>query len=472
MIKEPFFERFNGWATNSIGLKLCAIGFLVLILLIPSSMIKSLISERSINQNNAVYEVSSKWGGSQKIIGPVLNIPYNEYFTGTNGKVNTSINYLHFMPETLNINGTINPEIRYRGIYEVVLYNADLNLTGSFKFPAIADLGVNMADILWDKATVNIGITDMKGIDKQTDFVFDSKNFAIKPSSKNDIFSSSVEAQVSLNNALLKKEFYDFSVNLSLNGSSSINFIPVAKNTNLELTSSWNNPSFSGAFLPDSRDITEEGFTAKWNVLELNRSIPQSFKGTSFKFNGDNNLESVPAPDMYVDQYNYGETKYYNDNDPSFGVDLMLKVDTYQKNMRSVKYAIMMIFLTFLAFFFSEVINKKRIHPIQYLLVGFSICVFYLLLLSISEHIKFGYAYIVSTIATVSLITLYSKTVFHDQKHSLFLGSILTILYGFFYTLLQLQDYALLIGTIGLFVVLSITMWLSRNIDWYNVQEK
>jgi inner membrane protein len=233
---------------------------------------------------------------------------------------------------------------------------------------------------------------------------------------------------------------YKFSFDLNLNGSQSLNFIPLGKETNINLASKWANPSFDGAFLPDQRQVSKDGFTAQWKILSLNRNYPQSFS----------------------------ESDSYSIKDSAFGVKFLVPIDQYQKITRSVKYAIMFIALTFLTFFFVEIFNKKRIHPIQYLLVGFALLVFYTLLLSISEHTNFNFAYILSSIATIILITLYSKAIFKNNFLSLLLGCILIILYGFMYVVLQLQDYALLMGSIGLFIVLAAVMYASRKIDWYS----
>jgi len=232
-----------------------------------------------------------------------------------------------------------------------------------------------------------------------------------------------------------------FSLELNLNGSQGLNFIPLGRETNVNLASNWASPSFKGVFLPDSREVTDNGFKADWKVLHLNRNYPQEWAGN--------------APSSV------GES--------AFGVELLIPVDEYQKSMRSIKYAIMLIALTFLIFFFVEVLNSRRIHPIQYILVGLALCIFYLLLLSISEHLNFNKAYIISSIATILLITAYTKTVFKSNRLTSLQSLVLVILYGFMYLLIQLEDYAILIGSIGLFIVLAIVMYISRKIDWYNI---
>jgi inner membrane protein len=220
-------------------------------------------------------------------------------------------------------------------------------------------------------------------------------------------------------------------------------FVPLGKQTKVNLKSKWQNPSFTGAFLPDKRDVGVNGFNATWEVLHLNRPYPQIFKGQ---------IEGI--------------------GDSSFGVNLIVPVDEYQKSMRSAKYAVIFITLTFLIFFFVQVINGVRIHPIQYLIVGLALCIFYTLLIALSEHIPFIYSYLISSISIIGLITLYAKSIFKDNKLTAIICLILTMLYLFIYSIIQMEDYALLMGSIGLFIVLATIMYLSRKINWYEIKSK
>ena len=224
--------------------------------------------------------------------------------------------------------------------------------------------------------------------------------------------------------------------------SEGISFTPLGKTTKVSINSNWADPSFNGAFLPDNRKISNEGFTADWEVLHLNRNYPQEFT--------DNNNNIFQS---------------------NFGLDLKLPVDEYQKSMRSVKYAVMFISLTFLFYFFSQIKQKVRIHPIQYLIIGLAICLFFTLLIALSEHMNFQYAYLIGSMAIISIITTYSFFIFKDKLITSLLAGILIMLYGFIYVIIQMQDFSLLIGSLGLFVILSSVMYLSRNIDWYNIGE-
>ncbi len=442
------FEKINTKIKNSITLRLLSIAFLVLILLIPTSMIESLIREREYRREDVTREVSSKWGGSQTITGPVLTIPYIKYIKDEEKNLVKTKAYAHFLPDALNINGNLNPEIRYRSIYEIIVYNTKLKFDGTFPMPDFDELGINKTYVLWDEAYVSLGIPDMKGIRDNIDLKWNNTTYAFNPGiESNDIIGSGVSTKVILNNKIegteeidTTKKSFAFAFDLNLNGSNYLDFIPVGKETNVALKSNWAHPSFNGASLPDERDITKDGFTAHWKELHLNRNYPQQWLGSS-----------------------------QNVYDSAFGVDLLLPVDEYQKSTRSAKYAIMFISFTFLIFFFIEIRNKKRIHPIQFILVGLALTIFYALLVSLSEHIHFNNAYLISSTAIILLISTYSITIFKNKKLTALMGGVLILLYGFIFTILQLEDYALLMGSIGLFIVLAIIMYLSRKIDWYAI---
>ncbi len=450
------FDRFNAWLRTSVMLKLFVIGILVLILLIPANMLTSIVYEREATRNTAIAEVSSKWGNEQVIGGPILTLPYQESYQDDKGNKLLRIEFAHFLPENLSIDGNIQPEKRYRGIYVVILYNTKLTMSGNFKKPDIEALGLRPESILWNKAFLSVGITDLKGIKDTIKFSVNAEPLPVNPGiPSNDILSSGVSAPVRLD-----KEQYDFKCELNLNGSTQLSFLPLGKKTTVSLTSPWPSPSFVGDFLPDTRKITDAGFKASWQVLQYNRNFPQqglgAFIGTGVTNRDIENKETdmatvVPASTSIA----------------SFGVKLLLPIDEYKKTMRSAKYEVMFILITFIAFFFVEILNQKRIHPIQYLLVGFAVCLFYLLLLSISEHLSFNWAYLIGCGVILSLITFYVKHVFQNNRLTLVFSGILALLYGFFYSLLQLEDYSLLLGSAGLVLILGAVMYLTRNINWY-----
>ncbi len=440
---KSFFDKFNDWMKNSISVKIFSIAFLVLILLIPASMIESLIHERQYRSADAITEVSSIWGEAQTLSGPIISIPYNKKYINEKKEIYEKREYAHFLPEALNINCIVEPEKRHRGIYEVVVYTTTLKFNGNFKNFDFSEWKIADKDILWDEATISIGITDMRGIKEAIKLKWDGKDYSFNPGLEtNDVLQTGVSTRINITKDSVNN---NFSFSIRLRGSQYLYFTPVGKITKVEMKANWEHPSFQGAFLPDDYKLDEnnKSFTAHWQVLNLNRTYPQKW------------TESV-----------------YNINRSNFGVDLIVPVDHYKKSERSAKYAIMIIAFTFLIFFFVEVLAKKRIHPIQYLLAGLALIIFYALLLAFSEHFGFNTAYIVSSIATISLVTLYSKSIYQNIRETAITGLSLIILYGFVYVTLQLQDYALLMGSIGLFVVMAIVMYLTRKIDWYRMNDK
>ncbi|MBI5222495.1 MAG: cell envelope integrity protein CreD [Candidatus Magasanikbacteria bacterium] len=459
---------------NSVILRLILIGVLSLLLLIPTGMISSIVYERETKSQEAASEVNSKWSNEQTVAGPILTVPYKKYVKDKDNpnKVVEITSYAHFLPERLGISGDIEPKMLKRGMYDVVVYNSKLDIAGSFKAPDWNKLNINPADAFWDQATVSINIPDMRGIKEKIAFDWNGAAVNLEPGVQGDIAkyldltvpvqydneagmfgevrpmmepapiiaptgASGVSAKIPVG----KDGNYNFKLALNLNGSQRLNFLPLGSETNVEIKSTWNNPSFDGTFLPDERNVTDSGFTAKWKVLQFNRNYPQSFAELS-------NANMVGS---------------------AFGVKLMVPVDQYQKTSRAVKYAILTIALTFLIFFFVEIFNKIRIHPFQYILIGLALVLFFTLLLSISEHLGFDWAYLISAASVLIMTSLYAKTVFKNIRATVIMFLILAAIYTFIYTILQLQDYALLIGSIGLFVILAVVMFISRKINWYEV---
>lgn len=433
-------EKFSQWVKSSILLKLIAIGILVLILMIPTSMVSSLIRERQSLKNEAVYEVSSNWGLEQKISGPVISVPFHEYEKQSDGTVKKYKRWAHFLPEAIAIDGKIVPQKKYRGIYVVVLYNAKLAVNGKFNYPDFSSLGINPADVIYSESIVSIGLSDLKGLKETIKFKVNDTEYTFNPGVPvKDIFDTGLSFPIALDSLTAQ---YDFSYNIDINGSTAINFEPFGKDNSVQLESECGSPSFQGDFLPDPSftEVSDNLFKSRWKVLNLNRNYAQSGIGS-----------------------------YINEADRNdFGVKLMLPVDEYNKIERSVKYCLMFIVITFIAFFFVEIINKRKIHPIQYLLVGIALCVFYVLLLSISEHLAFNIAYLIGSLLTVSLLTYYVYFIFKNVKLTISFSVILSALYFFYFSLLQLENYSLLLGSAGLFAILAIVLYLTRKIDWYN----
>lgn len=446
MEKPSFFERANNWVRGSVTLRLVTIGILILILLIPVSMVESVIWERKSRSTEAQREVSDKWSRSQTIVGPVLTVPYSEYTKVKDSKNDTyrlveTVKNAHFFPDELNINGTVTPEERYRGIYKAVVYSSDVDVAAVFGKPDFSSLKIDPKDAKWEDAYISVGIEDLRGIQNSVKVDWNGDESLFEPGTgTDDVLKKGISAKVKLDSS---ETTYKANININLNGSSDMAFIPIGRTTKVQLNSTWPSPSFSGAFLPDEREVTKDGFTANWEVLHLNREFPQSFKGSTSGLNSS-----------------------------AFSVDFIVTVDQYQKNTRSAKYAVMFISLTFVIIFFIQIMNKVRVHPIQYLIIGLSLCVFYTLLIGLSEHIPFELSYLIAAVTIVGMITAYGHGMFKSLKITGLIFSLVTALYLFIFTIVQMEDFALLMGSIGLVVVLALVMYLSRKIDWYNISEQ
>ncbi len=425
-------------AKRNIVFKALLIIGLTVLLLIPTFFINTLVQERMSRQKEAFREISSKWAETQTISGPILSIPYMEYFKDSIGNIHKEKKYIHILPDKLTVNGEVFPEKRYRGIYEIVVYSSKLEIGGIFSGLTAGNPGIAAENILFDQAFVALGITDLRGIEENITLNWNKEKYSFNSGVEtSDVIESGINAALKLNKNDSLSTSYSFNLKLNLKGSQYIYFTPVGKETEVTLFSKWSTPSFDGAFLPDTREVTPGGFNAYWKVLHLNRNYPQSWIN---------------------DKYSLGNS--------AFGVNLILPVDSYTKTDRSIKYAVLFIALTFLLFFFLELMNNKIIHPLQYILVGFALCLFYILLLSISEHLNYTIAYLIASVMTIGLITWYSNSILHYPKLAGLIAGNLVILYGFIFTIIQLEDYALLMGSVGLFIILAVVMWYSRKIDW------
>jgi inner membrane protein len=427
----------NIWQKSKLIIKGLIIGVLAIMLLIPTFFVQDLIREREHRQKEAFVEVSSKWADRQNITGPVLVIPYSTSTTDNTGKPITVKSLAYFLPDKLSVVSEIRPEKRHRGIYEIMLYSSSVEINGNFLSLPLQKLNLSPSDLVWNEAYVCLAVTDVKGLTDELQITWNDSSLSLSPSSiNNGVFKEGFISPVKITEEQAKKGF-SFSSHINLKGSQQLLFTPVGKQTLVKLQSNWPDPSFTGGQLPDVSDIKNSGFVASWKSLSHTRNFPQAWKNDSY------NLSSA-----------------------SFGVDLFIPVNGYQKTMRSVKYAILCILLTFTAFFLVETNNKRSVHPVQYALIGFALVLFYTLLLSFSEYIGFNGAYAVATLATVGLITWFVKGILQSVRLSLLLSFVLILLYSYVFTILQLQDYALMLGSVGLFLTLAIVMYYSRKVQW------
>ena len=422
---------------NSYSVKMIIVSGLAILLLIPSFLIQDVIRERISLSEKVKSELYAQWGGKQVVAGPVLNVPFSVTEPGENNQVpNIRKGVAHFLPETLKTDGTLYPETRKRGIYKVVVYEGELKLKGTFAQPDVSQLDLPNAQYNWDAPYFTIGVSDMRGIKNLPELVINGQKCKVEPGvSDTDLFESGITVKA---DSVDLKQPMNFEIELVLNGSEDLSVEALGKTSEVVMKSDWADPGFTGGFLPANRQVTAKGFTADWLVTHLNRNFPQQWN--------DNK---------------------YNTHDAKLGIELLIPVDHYQKSMRSAKYAILFIALNFIVFIFIELKSNARIHPFQYSLVAFALLMFYALLTSIGEQTGFNWAYLISALAVTLLISWYAFTILRNGRLVAWVTLLQTGLYLFLFTILQLQDYALLAGSIGLFIILAIIMKASQQIKWY-----
>lgn len=428
--------------------KVLTIMGLILGLLIPLNMIGATIVDRQTTKLQVQDEIAQTWASQQTLLGPVLAVPCNtnvEYLNNKGQKqLRSSRQMVYLFPQQFQIDGNILPEIRERGIYQSIVYTTDLKATGAFNLKTIEELGFHKENAVWKEAFIAFGIPSMKGINKRPVFSAQGKPLELLPGVNGVSFiNSGLHTPIDLSEG---QDIIPFNLALSLRGNQAFSVIPVGKQNTITMSSPWTSPSFIGSVLPTNRQVTQKGFHATWEIPYFARSYGQSFTNST---------------DI--------QTRI---SESAVGVQLLNPVDSYRQSDRAVKYGVLFLVLTFATFFLFEIISKYRLHPFQYLLVGCALSLFYLLLIAISEVSRFEIAYGLASLATISVITLYSKAILGKvRKYAQWLiGGLLSILYTYLYVLLQLEDLSLLFGSIGLFLVLIIMMYVTRNIDWYNEQ--
>lgn len=444
----------SAFAPYAILLKVAAIAVLILILLIPLQMIRSVLRERLGRRNEAVAEIQSSWGAEQVVMGPVLIVPYlyahkawkDRVVDGRTERVEVVESVrgrAFFLPKTLKIDGQMDPLRLHRGIYETVVYAGQIELTGQFARPSFEEAKIENQEVLWDDAELAVSVTDLRGTKESLKVRLGGQTVPLEPGSRLEGFTGGVIARVT---GLDELEALDFGMTLTFNGSRSLRLAPVGVDNEVRLESTWPDPSFQGAFLPTERETRPDGFRARWQVSYYGRGYPQA----------------------WTDRQPVGPSQV---SASLFGVDLVSLVDGYRLTERAIKYGVLFIVLIFTAFFLFEVRAAARIHPFQYTLVGLALCLFYLVLLALSEFLRFGLAYWVGGLVSVLMVSLYSATALGLRGRGWVVAAGLGLTYGFLFVILRLQDYALLVGTAGLALVLGAVMWVTRSIDWYGRRE-
>ena len=462
------------WLNQSVSAKLLFIGMLSLLLLIPSFWVISLIQERQQRQRSVVAEIGRSWSGPQLLGGPVLVVPYKSMVKTVVGEVEKfeeRIQYLYLLPDELTMDASTDTELLHRGIFDAVVYQAEVQVKGHFGALDLVKAEIDAEQLLWEKARVAVGVGDLRGLKNNPEVYIGDQRY--EPDT--DFATIGVFGQNLVVAPQLTGEPWDklpFSFTLDLRGSQYLRFLQLAKSTTVSVRGNWSSPSFGGQFLPESREVTAQGFTATWQVPHFSRQLPQQWtsKGTTIQQAWEEELdasshvyETPPLPGRSAhDQVQLAE---------AFGLQFLQPVDHYQKAERTAKYAILIILLTFVSLFFTEVIAKKRVHIIQYLLIGSAMIVYYCLLLSFAEHVGFNMAYLIASLATILLVGLFIARLLRQRKMALIFSAILSLFYGFIFVIIQLKDMALLIGSIGLFITVALLMYFSGRINWQQEEE-
>lgn len=433
---------------GSVTGKVLFIGALTLLLLIPMAMIQGLIMERASMYETARRDIANGWGDAQTVGAPILIVPFEHtqlvYSPTSQAQLATVKDELYVLPEDFAIAGRIDVTERARGIYEVPVYTAELALAARFAPPSF-DRGYRDLEIRWDQAEIALPLSDARSI--KDPVVLRMGEAAVQFQAGGERvrgFGPQLVARFADLGLGSLETPQSFSIDLAVGGTSAFRMLPLGDATRASLSSNWASPSFRGAYLPESSSMSDtDGFDASWRMLALGRGFPASWQ------------KSQSAPNVTT---------------AAFGVDLITPVGVHQSSLRAAKYAVLFIGLTFTAYFLFELFAGLRLHALQYLLIGFANCVFYLLLLAFAEHVGFTSAYVVSAAAATTLIAAYSAAVLRSLRRAVPIAALLGMLYAYLYVTLRAEDYALLFGALGLFAVLATFMYLTRRIDWYAVR--
>ena len=437
-------RRFgSGWEA---GKRISFFILLVLVMLVPLGMVEGVIQERAITKAQVAEEIGAQWGPSQTISGPVLVIPYETTRVQTNsdGEQKTIVEKHHavFTPEALRIDAKTGVQKRYKSIYEMLVYGGDVTLSGKFAAPDFATLGVTPSQVDWNAATLVLGISGVRAINSislQTGGSDRQIEAGVLPYHP---FAEGVRATLPLTGT--SQQPFEFAFALTLNGRSQLAFQPLGRQSELTITSDWPHPNFIGTPLPATREITSDGFTAKWSISHIATGSPLAWSTDEYKL----------QPEQIA----------------TVGVALTEPGDVHQQTDRIVKYGILVIGLTFGTIFVVGLLKQDRVHLVQYLLIGASITLFYLLLLSLAEQMDFALSYLIASLVDIAIVAWYAGATIR-RLMGWVTGGVLAAVHGYMYVLLQMESYSLLSGTVGLLVALLGVMIATRKVDWFALGE-
>lgn len=422
---------------QKIETKLIIIIGLIVLLLIPIFMIQNLIDERSELQQQVQADIAKSSSDEQQVIGPFIHAQYLETVT-VDGKTSEQLMNMTLLPESLNVSSNLATFEKYRGIYKALLYRSQNQFEGRFKTSALAVL----ADKKIKRLNLILAISDIRGIGQGSHINVNERSYELLPGTQLDQLPQGIRVELDYE-TIRKSEVLPYQIGLNLQGMRQLSFAPVGKNSSLTMQADWPHPSFVGDYLPIESSISAQDFSASWQTNYFATNLKELFNQCLFR----------------------NECTLFKQR--NMGVNLVDSVNHYLKNYRASNYAILVIVLIFASFFLLEVLRDEPIHPVQYGFVGLALAVFYLLLISLSEHLGFNIAYLLSALASAILLSVYVAGMLKNSKHGgLFLCGVLFI-YSLLYGLLSAEDYALLMGSVLVFVVLSLIMMLTRRVNWY-----
>ncbi|KZN40924.1 hypothetical protein N474_11945 [Pseudoalteromonas luteoviolacea CPMOR-2] len=432
----------NNQNKERIGVKFGILIGLIIILMIPMVMIKDLIYERSEMQEQVKQDIAMSSSAQQRLLGPFIYVEYERDITREK-TVSIVKEQTFLLPDTLQIHSKLDTFEKYRSIYKATLYRSNNTLTGVFKTSELEFLKKHRVTSI----SLAFGISDIRGIGLDSVVKVADEKVKILPGTQLRKLPDGIHTPLNLSQ-LLKDSELSFVADLYLQGMEKLSISPLGRESRISMAANWPHPSFEGAYLPVNSDISNEGFTANWQA---------SFFSTNMKSTFENCILRSICSDL---------------TERTMGVSLVDPVDHYLKSHRAVNYALMVILLVMASFFLLELVREEPIHPVQYGFVGLALAIFYLLLISLSEHLGFGVAYMISTLAATGLLSWYVTGVLKSKVLGGYFFIGLTLLYSLLYGMLGAEDYALLMGSLICFIVLSLVMILTRRINWYSSSRK
>ncbi len=443
---------------NHFLYKIGFIALLIVLLMIPQMMLESLISERDGWRSRAYSSIERSWPGAQTLGGPILAVPYqmiwmvSEVINDGSKRVVTRQQISHstayLLPKTLEAASELETTIRYRGIYEVPVYSGAARFKGEFDTQPLLDIVSENPEkrIEWGTPQVSVLVSDQRGIVRSGPLQWMGQELEFKPGSGTPKYTNGMHVKVPRLDTQ-RGETIPFAFDMDLQGMKSMQFALLAETMDIRLSADWAHPGFFGDMLPETRDIDDKGFSSRWRSSAFSGNTAEALAGLH---NGDGR----------------------NLMQRTVGVNFVQPVDVYQQSERSIKYALLFLLLTFSCMTLFELLKKLPLHPVQYTFVGVALLIFYLLLIALSEHISFLWAYVCASLACTGLLTAYFGAILRSRRHGLVLGSGLSALYALLYIILQAEDHALVMGSLLLFAVLSAIMLGTRRFDWYALTAK